>query len=81
MKTIHITWSGLVELEPRLAGLANRAACGGDWRAWSNVTTDLRRLVGFCCDAPAGSPLVTSDAYEVAYRHLLEIFEDAGGGD
>ncbi len=65
-------WAGLVRLEPRLAGLARWAACGGGWRTWGNITASLRRLVGWDAARPE---LGTADAYETAYRYLSGLFE------
>jgi hypothetical protein len=72
----YVSWESLIEYEPRLIRLAERAAFGGDARDFENVKADLRHMVGFDAESP---DLRTCDAYEVAYAEILRRFEAAGG--
>lgn len=76
------TWPEIVQREPRLQAveaLARRAGTGSDdYRAWyREVKPRLERLVGHLADDQV-PPLQTSAAYDVAYHHLLRVYEDAG---
>jgi hypothetical protein len=71
-----LDWPVMVGIEPRLAGLARWAACGGSWRTWANITSTLRTLVGWHAARPE---LRSCDAYELAYGKLLAAFERRKG--
>jgi hypothetical protein len=75
---IHRTpWTHLVTLEPRLAGLERRArACAGsgNWHDWEGIKRQLQQLVGWNARNPE---LGSSEAFDVAYRYLLGIWEGA----
>lgn len=75
-----MTWEALVEMEPRLAALADVAVSlePDDDEDWSRrVTRPLRALVGWDACHPGEHPLASSAAYEVAYGHLLRLREGA----
>ena len=71
-----LTWAQIVCLEPRLARLAAFASRGGSCCTWAAITSELRRLVGWYAES---DELRSADAYECAYRFVLERFERAGG--
>ena len=72
------TWQELVGVEPRLVeveALALRLhplAAQDDWGAWGQVKMAMMRLVGWEAEQYA---LRHSAAYDVAYEHLLDIWE------
>jgi hypothetical protein len=67
-----ITWVKLADTEPMLLSLVPLAASAHSWRDWEQVKRDFQFLVGF--DARRRE-LRTAAAYDVVYRHLLDVFE------
>lgn len=75
----HPTWAELVTREPRLVALVGSARRAGaradDYIAWyREVKPRVERLVGHLADGQP-PPLQTSAAYDVAYQHLLRVYE------
>lgn len=72
------TWAGMILHDARLGALERKAreckpAQRRDWKWFeSNVKAPLVLLVGFHARSPE---LRTGEAYEVAYKHLLRIWE------
>lgn len=72
------TWQELVALEPRLADVERLAlelhprAAQDDWLAWATIKRAFMPLVGFEAEQYA---LRHSAAYNVAYDHLLNVWE------
>ena len=70
------SWQDVLDACPSLARLADAARCGGDWQSWRIIKASLARYVGW--DADTRAPLLLSQAaYQVAYRHLIGLFEMA----
>ena len=69
------TWHELVDAEPALADVETfcRSIRGRrDWRQWAQAKARFSSLVGWGARRPS---LRSSRCYEVAYCHLLGIFE------
>lgn len=70
----RVTWDELVKVEPRLKSLLERCeqSQGGE-RAWyQEFKPVLCRLIGFERREDGLEVLFTNEAYDVAYRHLIE---------
>jgi len=71
------TWKSLLLLDPRLADLERLALNSHRYgfceaRDWQVIVGQLRRRVSWDAKLPE---LGTSEAYDVAYRHLLGCWE------
>lgn len=69
-------------IEPRLLDLeadvrTARPTEAGFWRDWEAFKGRLKRLVGWRAVEPR---LASSDAYELAAKHLLGLFENGDRG-
>ncbi|WP_243312351.1 hypothetical protein [Fundidesulfovibrio agrisoli] len=80
MKTT-LTYSALVELEPRLKeaeALARQHAGEDSDRLWFHVIKPaFKTLVGFASRHPHAA-VRSGEAYRVAYAHLLGIYDNRG---
>ncbi len=80
-----ITWAELIVLEPRLVELekriksvkkeerGNKFFCA-NWTWYNYFKGDVCSLVGWEIWRGANPKLATSEAYDVAYHHLYELF-------
>ena len=67
------SWRYLVATEPRLRSIERLArSVGRSWLAWERVKRALRPLAGWDARRPE---LQSSEAWDVAYQHLLRVWE------
>lgn len=76
-----VTWEAIANRDPRLNSLASYAVAVGrrdtTYNAWyRDIKPRLERLVGHLADDQP-PPFWTSDVYDVAYQHLLRLYEVA----
>jgi hypothetical protein len=70
-------WADLLRAVPELATLERDAGAipDGDWRAWEALKRRLGDLVGWYAPLSVPTELRTSEAWDCAYRHLLDAWE------
>ena len=78
MLTAHLTWENLMQLEPRLRDIEQRARSvdRDDWHAWSVLKRSFSALVGYWALPDADPILRTSEVYELTVDHLRDIIEN-----
>ena len=69
----RLSWRDLITAEPKLLAVERLVrAVGPEWRDWELVKRAFRPLVGWDARHPL---LRSSESYEIAYRHLLRLWE------
>ena len=69
----NLTWHHLIAIEPRLRAVERLArSAGRSWRDWERIRRAMRPLVGWYARRPE---LQSSEAWDVAYRHVLQVWE------
>lgn len=89
--TTKLTWERLVQLEPRLLDLYNRARKSKptNKHCWiyvwfgdeehAGLKRELLQLVGWDAPLSAAAELTTELAYDIAYHHILDAIPGCEG--